>query len=303
MDTRTATLLAWYRRNSRALPWRSAIKRDGTPDAYRIFISELMLQQTQVPRVIPKYKEWLKHFSSWKKLANAPTSELIQAWAGLGYNRRALQAREAARHVVEHGEPTTEEEWRQLKGVGPYMAAALTEFANNKRAIVIDTNVRRVAGRIALGIPHPRPINDEEIRHVLEVMTPTKNGHRDLPQAFMDLGSDICRVRAPSCAICPMRRACKAAPIFLAGGGKPVGSSKPKESKHAEKPYPDRIYRGRILALVRAKPINREHIGTNIDPDFDPVRDTEWRNRMIERLIKDGLLVMNARNTLSLPPS
>ncbi|MEO5928190.1 MAG: A/G-specific adenine glycosylase [Patescibacteria group bacterium] len=296
MDRRINTLLRWYRAHGRSLPWRS------TRNAYRIFMSELMLQQTQVLRVIPKYKEWLRLFPTWNALANSKTAPLLHAWAGLGYNRRALQAREAAQTVVRDGEPITEAGWRTLKGVGPYMAAALTEFANHHRAIVIDTNVRRVVGRVFRGMPHPTVMDDESIHAILDKVTPHSGRHWDIPQAFMDLGSSICTVRNPACATCPLRSQCKAAPIFLAGGGQKTRSSKPRERIHAEKPHPDRIYRGRILALVRAKKLlNPEMLGTNFDPDFDPIRDAEWRNAMIARLIKDGLLAMRRDGTLSLP--
>jgi A/G-specific adenine glycosylase len=265
-------------------------------------MSELMLQQTQVLRVIPKYTEWLRLFPTWKALADAKTPKLLHAWAGLGYNRRALQAREAARIIVQQGEPTTEDGWRTLKGVGQYMAAALAEFANHRRAIVIDTNVRRVAGRIFQGTPHPTIDSDPMLRRVLDGVIPHSGRHWDIPQAFMDLGSSVCTVRNPACAVCPMRMTCNAAPIFLSGGGQKKRSAKPCERIHDEKPHPDRIYRGRILALVRShKKLRRDQLGNNFDPDFDPIRDTEWRNAMVTRLVKDGLLSMNDKNILSLP--
>lgn len=295
MDRRITTLLRWYRAHGRSLPWRT------TRDAYRIFMSELMLQQTQVLRVIPKYHAWLKRFPNWKSLAAAKTAPLLHEWAGLGYNRRALQAREAAQTVTRAGEPTTEAGWRTLKGVGPYMAAALTEFAHHTRAIVIDTNVRRVAGRIFFGIPHPTIEEDRKLSTQLDKVTPQTGRHWDIPQAFMDLGSSICTVRKPACATCPMRSTCKAAPIFLSGGGQKTRSTKPRERIHDEKPHPDRIYRGRILALIRTnKTLNQAALGKNFDPDFDPIRDTEWRNAMVARLVKDGLL-QGRNGSLSLP--
>ena len=155
-------LLAWYALHKRDLPWRK------TRDPYRIFVSELMLQQTQVDRVLPKYRAFIGRFRTWRSLADAKTSDLIHAWAGLGYNRRALYARDAAKHVIAYGVPVEETYWRRLKGVGPYMAAALTEFANGKRALVIDTNIRRVIGRVALGRPYPGPADDPRILRALE---------------------------------------------------------------------------------------------------------------------------------------
>lgn len=301
MDARISRLLAWYRRHGRSLPWRE--KTGGhAPNAYRVFVSELMLQQTQVPRVIPKFTAWMRRFPTWKRLASASTADLLHAWAGLGYNRRALQAREAARTVIEHGEPTTEREWRQLKGVGPYMAAALTEFANHTRAIVIDTNIRRVVGRLMQGIPHPRPTDDSRIRLALERLTPKTGAHWHIPQAFMDLGSAICISRRPLCDTCPLRSSCKAAPRFLNGTAPTKPTSAVREKRHNEKPYPDRIYRGRILARVREEGyIDRRRIGTNIDPDFDPIQDEAWKDAMIDRLVRDGLITRDARGILTLP--
>lgn len=301
MDARISRLLAWYRRHGRSLPWREKT-RGRVPTAYRVFVSELMLQQTQVPRVIPKFTAWMRLFPTWKRLANATTAELLHAWAGLGYNRRALQSREAARAVVEHGEPTTESAWRQLKGVGPYMAAALTEFANHTRAIVIDTNVRRVVGRIMYGIPYPRPTDDPRIRSALERCTPKKGAHWHIPQAFMDLGSAICTSRHPACGTCPLRSSCKAAPQFLHGTAPTKPMSAVREKRHNEKPYPDRIYRGRILARIRSEGrVDRRRIGAAIDPDFDPIQDDAWKDAMIDRLLHEGLIAVDARGILMLP--
>ena len=223
-------LLAWYRKNKRILPWRDV------DDAYRVFISEIMLQQTQVDRVIPKFREWIHQFPTWKRLADAKTADLLHAWAGLGYNRRALQVREAARQVVERGEPKDEGEWRALKGVGPYTAAALTEFANHRPAIVIDTNVRRVAGRLFLGRPHPTLSDDARLRGILARIVPRRGRHWDVPQAFMDLGSAIC-LPSPQCAVCPLRRRCLAAPKFLSGMGPKRRMVRTKERRHANKPH------------------------------------------------------------------
>ncbi len=296
MSIELQRLLKWYAKNKRSLPWRT------TRNAYRIFISELMLQQTQVSRVIPKYQAWLQRFPSWKSLADAKTADLIHGWAGLGYNRRALQAREAAQQVVREGVPTDEGGWRKLKGIGPYAAAALTEFVNHTRAVVIDTNVRRVAGRIFVGDTFPSPQIDEQLRLVLEQKLPKKGAHWDVPQAFMDLGSTICSVRAPQCIKCPLRKQCKAASVFVsATPPERKIVSKPHERHHRNKPYPDRIYRGRVLALLREKRIYLQKIGPLIDPAFDSTHDTAWFRALIERMEKDGLLVVGNRGVVGLP--
>ena len=296
MDVRVQHLLRWYKLHRRNLPWRD------TRDGYPIFISELMLQQTQVDRVIPKFHEFLKHFPSWSVLAKAKTPELIHAWAGLGYNRRVLYAREAAQYVESHGIPTTIDGWRKLKGVGPYMAAALSEFVDHQRAIVIDTNVRRVAGRIFLGLPFPRPSDDTMIIKQLEKVVPKKREHWNVPQAFMDLGSSICSVTSPQCATCPMQKDCKVAKRFLNGTvtKKHRVIKRPTERIHAEKKYPDRIYRGRILALLREhKTMDEMAIGPRIDETFDVIADQGWIEKMVRRLIKDGL-VQKTKGRLSL---
>jgi A/G-specific adenine glycosylase len=290
-------LLRWYRTHKRDLPWRR------TRDPYRLFISELMLQQTQVERVKGFYVSWIKKFPNWKSLATTDTSDLIHAWAGLGYNRRALFAREAAKQVLARGVPQNEEAWSSLKGVGPYMAAALTEFVNHTRALVIDTNVRRVAGRIFHGIPFPSPKEDAALRRTLEKMTPQRVGHVELPQAFMDLGSTLC-LPAPHCLSCPMKGVCRARKIFYSAQGTAKAVNKPKrisrETIREGKKYPDRIYRGKILKIVRergALPI--AHVGHAIDPEFQ-LKDQTWVEKMVERMAKDGLVQIQ-KNHISLP--
>ena len=123
-----------------------------------------MLQQTQVDRVVDFYKRWLKLFPTWKTLAGASNAQVIHAWAGLGYNRRALMLRDVARHVVEHGVPRTQEAWLAIKGIGPYTAAAVSAFAQKQRTLPIDTNIRRVLGRLLLGKPFTTLADDEKIR-------------------------------------------------------------------------------------------------------------------------------------------
>jgi A/G-specific adenine glycosylase len=298
MDPSVKKLLAWYGRFRRDLPWRK------TRDPYRIFVSELMLQQTQVERVVPKYRAWIRRFPTWKDLTRAKTTDLIRAWAGLGYNRRALYAREAALTVVERGVPTNEEEWRALKGVGPYMAAALAEFANHKRAIVLDTNVRRVAGRLFHGIPFPHADDDSNILRSLERTTPQTGAHWNLPQAFMDLATAVCFVRSPQCSVCPLRNDCKAAKLFLTGHAGTKPKRKVTERIHQEKRWPDRIYRGRILTwIMRRGPTKIVALGPKIDDSFDEITDSGWLRAMAGRLVKDGLLTLSYGGTLSLPKS
>lgn len=289
-------LLKWFDAHGRSLPWRK------TRDPYRILVSEIMLQQTQVPRVILFYKKWLETFPNWKALAEASNAEVIHAWAGLGYNRRALMLRDIARKIMENGVPKSEEEWRTLKGIGPYTAAALTAFSLQKRAFPIDTTIRRVGDRLLLGVPFPDPKKDERLRKAGEKFLPTRGRFYDVPQALFDLATAIC-TKNPSCAVCPMKSVCPAAPKFLSGRIRIPKAmlKKAKESRHRDKKHPDRIYRGRILKLVRETKngITIKMIGSRIDPGFDAEHDQAWIERMTERLAKDRLVAKkNGRFTL-----
>ncbi|MFA4845820.1 MAG: A/G-specific adenine glycosylase [Patescibacteria group bacterium] len=288
-------LLKWYDRHGRDLPWRQ------TRDPYRILVSEIMLQQTQVDRVKDFYARWLRQFPSWKKLSVATNADVIHAWAGLGYNRRALVLRDIAREVVDRGVPTTESDWLTLKGIGPYTAVAMSAFAQKKRTLPIDTNIRRVLGRLLLGKPFPTMEDDERIRRAAESFLPKRGRHYDIPQAIFDLASTIC-IKSPQCTICPLRGDCKAAKLFLETKIKIPKRTikKANERHHRNKPYPDRIYRGRILAQVRkwGQVVNRE-FGPLIDPTFDQELDQEWVNAMVDRLVKDDL-ISRERNKVTL---
>lgn len=282
-----AHLLSWYKRHGRDLPWRK------TRDPYRILVSEIMLQQTQVTRVLFFYDRWLKQFPTWDALANAENADVIHAWAGLGYNRRGLMLRDIARQVTERGIPRTEEHWRELKGIGPYTAAALSAFSLKQRTLPIDTNIRRTVGRILLGIPFPQPSDDASIRAHQDEILPARGAHYDVPQALFDLATMIC-MKSPACATCPMKDTCKAAPKFLSGTVEIPRQmvKKANEKKHRNKRYPDRIYRGRILKLVREQKdgTSLKNVGPKIDPEFKASLDEKWVEAMIERLIKDGFL-------------
>lgn len=284
MASFASRVLAWYRKHGRDLPWRH------TTNTYAIFMAELMLQQTQVERVIPLWQNWLHTFPDWKALAGASTPELLHAWAGLGYNRRALYAREAAKQIIAHGEPITEAGWQELTGVGPYMAAALAAFINHERALVIDTNIRRVIGRVFLGLPFPPLEADDSIRTILAKELPHRGAHWDIPQALMDIASAVCRNTKPQCAVCPLRADCRARAQFEAHPELRKTRTPSREQVREGKDFPDRIYRGRILAWIREHGATElRHLGAKIDPTYSP-RDLEWVQAMIERMQKDGLI-------------
>ncbi|MCR4314139.1 MAG: A/G-specific adenine glycosylase [Candidatus Uhrbacteria bacterium] len=293
-------LLRWYRRHARDLPWRY------TRDPYRVLVSEIMLQQTQVDRVVDFYGRWLKQFPTWKKLSTATNAQVIRAWAGLGYNRRALILRDVARDVVEYGLPDSEEGWLAIKGIGPYTAAAVSAFAQRQRTLPIDTNIRRVLGRLLLGKPFATLTDDEAIRSKADDFLPHRGDYYDVPQAIFDLATAVC-TKNPACARCPLRNDCPSAKLFLEGRVKiPKRSiAVARERHHRNKPFPDRIYRGRILKIVRewgptvvpsngtlvGRQVGIRELGSLVDPDFDKKLDQKWIEAMVERLMKDGLVI------------
>ncbi len=282
-------LLRWYDKHGRDLPWRK------TRDAYHILVSEVMLQQTQVSRVIAYYHRWLERFPSWKELAKATNTEVITLWSGLGYNRRGLMLRDISRRIVEEGEPKREDGWLALKGIGPYTAAAITAFSLHKRTLPIDTNIRRVGARLFLGVPFPDLKDDERIRQAAESFLPHKGRFYDIPQALFDLASLVC-TKTPACAVCPMKKLCPSAEAFLSGQVTIPKQSIKKtfETRHRDKPHPDRIYRGRILKLAQAKKtLSIKDIGPLIDSSFDEEQDTAWLLRILDRMQKDQFIERN----------
>lgn len=288
-------LLRWFRTHGRQLAWR------GTRDPYRILVSEMMLQQTQVSRVNEFFPRWLKQFPQWKILARASNGEVIRAWAGLGYNRRALMLRDIARHITAQGVPGTRDEWRALKGIGTYTSAALTAFSLREKIFPIDTNIRRVAGRYLIGKPFADAKDDKKIERASSPLLDTPQWF-DIPQALFDLATMIC-TKSPECMTCPLRATCKAAPKFLNGRVKiPKRSTKKaQETRHRDKSFPDRIYRGRILTQLREqKWVSVKNLGHKIDSTFNETLDGAWLLRMIDRLERDGLVVRK-RGYLELP--
>ncbi|WP_207764682.1 A/G-specific adenine glycosylase [Hyphococcus luteus] len=239
-------LLRWYDANARDLPWRvapKARKAGARPDPYAVWLSEIMLQQTTVATVAPRYREFLTRWPDVKAMAAAPLDDVLGEWAGLGYYARARNLHKCAVTVAEtHGGffPDTEEALRALPGIGAYTAAAIAAIAFDRRAIVIDGNIERVVSRL-YAIDTPLPAAKAEIREKLEEIWPQKRSG-DFAQGLMDLGASICRPKAPICLLCPVSSRCKA---FKAGtqGNFPV--------KPAKKAKPNRV--GAVFALVNAK--------------------------------------------------
>jgi A/G-specific adenine glycosylase len=197
-------LMAWYRPRERLYPWRRS-----RPDPYRILVSEVMLQQTQASRVVPIYRSFLRRFPSVRALAEAERADVIRAWNGLGYNRRAVALSEAARTIVSTfgGKiPRHPDELCSLPGVGPYTAAAVASMAFGLRVPALDTNVRRVVARFVLGA-EPTEVGASAVGGAAaELMDGPDPGRWN--QAVMDLGRAVCRP-APRCGSCPVAGGCR----------------------------------------------------------------------------------------------
>lgn len=206
---RAADLLAWYDRHRRALPWRAVA--GARPDPYRVWASEIMLQQTTVTAVKPYYDRFMTRFPTVKALADAPSEEVMQAWAGLGYYSRARNLHACAKAVMEsHGGrfPDTEDGLRSLPGIGAYTAGAVAAIAFDRPAAAVDGNVERVMTRLFAiedELPGARPLIRERVLALLPHGRPG-----DFAQALMDLGSTICTPRNPACGLCPWREPCRA---------------------------------------------------------------------------------------------
>ncbi|HEX7711951.1 MAG TPA: A/G-specific adenine glycosylase [Sphingomonadaceae bacterium] len=205
-------LLEWYLTHARKLPWRvppEAGKRGGRADPYRVWLSEVMLQQTTVAAVIPYFETFTARWPTVEALAAAPEAEVMAAWAGLGYYSRARNLVACAREVAARGGfPENEEELRKLPGLGAYTAAAVAAIAFGRRAVVVDANVERVVARLFL-IAEPLPAAKAAIRAAADTITPAE-GAGDFAQAMMDLGATICTPRDPKCLLCPLRAHCLA---------------------------------------------------------------------------------------------
>ncbi|KQN93776.1 A/G-specific adenine glycosylase [Sphingomonas sp. Leaf231] len=202
-------LLAWYDRHRRDLPWRAAA--GDTPDAYRVWLSEVMLQQTTVATVRPRFTEWTRRWPTFADLAAAEEADVMAAWAGLGYYARARNLLAAARAIAaDHGGrlPDTEAALRTLPGFGDYTAAAVAAIAFGRRAVVVDANVERVVARL-FAIDMPLPAARRPIRAAADTITPEARAG-DFAQAMMDLGSAICTPRRPRCLLCPLGDRCAA---------------------------------------------------------------------------------------------
>jgi A/G-specific adenine glycosylase len=208
VDSHAEKLLRWYDAGARTLPWRSP---PGTPPPapYRVWLSEIMLQQTTVAAIIPYFDRFTARWPTVDALAAANDADVMAAWAGLGYYARARNLLACARAVTARGGfPTTEADLLTLPGIGPYTAAAIASIAFDRRAVVVDGNVERVIARL-FAVETPIPASKPVLRAHADSLTPgTRPG--DYAQAMMDLGATVCTPRAPKCLLCPLRSGCAA---------------------------------------------------------------------------------------------
>jgi A/G-specific adenine glycosylase len=283
-----AAVLDWYATNARGLPWR----RPGV-SPYAVLVSEVMLQQTPVSRMLPAYEAWLARWPTPATLAADSPGEAVRQWGRLGYPRRALRLHEAATVVVErHGGelPESYDALRALPGVGDYTAAAVASFAFGQRHAVLDTNVRRVLARVIGGDERPGPSLTAAERRTAAAVLPA-----DAPRAArwavasMELGALVCKARAPRCADCPITSHCA---WRLAG--RPAHTGPPRRGQSYA--GTDRQARGRLLAVLRdaAHPVTEEALR-------EAWTDQMQVARALDGLVADGLVEPLAGGTYRLP--
>ena len=296
------TLLQWYAAEQRDLPWRKIT------DPYAILVSEIMLQQTQVERVLPKYRQFLDTFPTLAALADAPTAEVISTWVPLGYNMRAVRLQAIARQVIAEYSgriPDTIDELLKLRGVGRYTAGAIACFAYHKQVATVDTNIRRVLHRIFLGLEHPEPrLNDAQMLTLAEQVLPDGKAY-NWNQAWMDLGATLCTSNNPQCMRCPLQAHCQAYQEMGQYSLFPSGSVLRQLRKVAEKktgyqsqPFTstNRYFRGRIVDILRSLPAEQymplATVGATIKADFRD-EDMPWLQQLVQKLAQDGLLAIS----------
>jgi len=274
------SLLSWAEGARRDLPWRR------TRDPWAVLVSELMLQQTQVARVVPRYEAFLARFPTPAATAAAPVAEVVRAWAGLGYNRRAVNLHRAATEVVAgHGGdlPTTLAELVALPGVGPYTARALLAFAYELDVGVVEVNSARVLARAVAG----RPLDAPAAQALADALVPKGRGWA-WNQAMLDLGAIICTKAAPQCQACPLRRCCT---WLTAGAGRaadPAIGSAGCGSRQSTFAGSDRQGRGRLVDALRRGPVAQYGLAEAAGWPDDPDRAA----RVAAGLVADGLAVM-----------
>ena len=314
-------LFKWFRQHGRVLPWREKNKhqkkglklRDQSiasyftktwqRDPYRVVISELMLQQTQVDRVLPKFEEFIKRWPTTAALAKATLSEVIIAWQGLGYNRRARYLHEMAKTIMEKYEgkfPTNEEDLLQLPGIGQYTARAILAFAHGKDVGVIDTNIQRIFARTILGCEaFEISLKKKEFLELVDASVPKGKGD-PWNQALMDFGALVCAAVTPKCDGCPVSQMCMANQDAIKRGSKNYAEYLTTQRKtKTKKPFvtkfkdTDRYFRGRIVDKLREGETHMQNLRDHIEKNHGLTDKVRFGN-IIEQLMKDKLIVIRA---------
>ena len=283
-----ARVLDWYDAHARDLPWR-----EPSASPWAVMVSEFMLQQTPVSRVLPVYKQWLERWPTPAHLAAEPAGEAVRAWGRLGYPRRALRLHAAATEIVRTHDgsvPSSYDDLIALPGVGDYTAAAIASFAFGRRHVVLDTNVRRVLARTLVGTEFPATsVTRAERDLAASVLPDDEPTAATWSVAVMELGAVVCVAGAPRCADCPVADLCA-----WRADGYPAYDGPPRRGQTYD--GTDRQCRGRILALARDShgPVHRSRIDDAWPTD-------EQRERCLASLVHDGLLVQVADDAYALP--
>jgi len=282
-------VLTWFDEAARDLPWREP---STTP--WGVLVSEVMLQQTPVPRVVPAYEAWIRRWPDPAAMAADAPGEAVRMWGRLGYPRRALRLHAAATACVERhsGEvPASFDDLLALAGVGDYTAAAVAAFAYGQRCAVLDTNVRRVHARVFDASEHPvtTSVTVGERARATDLLPATAASAARLSVAVMELGALVCTARSPACSACPVRSSCA---WLLAG--RPAWAGAPRKGQTYE--GTDRQCRGRLLSVLRSEsaPVAR----TALDKVWP---DAVQRERALDSLVSDGLVEPLANDFFTLP--
>jgi A/G-specific adenine glycosylase len=277
----------WYDEHRRELQWRT------TADPYRILVSEVMLQQTQVSRVKVKLPLFLRTFPTLKSLARASAAEVVRAWSGMGYNNRAVRLRDLARVVVDRHRGTLPKDAPSLlglPGIGPYTAHALLCFAFGKRVPLVDVNIRRVLSRVFGKMPSLDSTVTEKAAWALAAEVLPHDAYT-WNQALMDLGATVCTARHPLCAACPLRKSCLSATTLELA--RPVKRAPRVNAEPSYQGIPQRVWRGRAVEALRnvreRSSISLEELGRRLKPDFHE-EEAAWLLSVITGLAKDGLV-------------
>lgn len=283
-----AAVLEWYAAAQRDLPWR---RPEASP--WSVLVSELMLQQTPVARVLPVHEAWLERWPTPADLAAEPTGEAVRMWGRLGYPRRALRLHAAAVAIVaDHGGevPSGHADLLALPGVGEYTAAAVASFAFGQRHAVLDTNVRRVLARAVAGSALPGPSLTRAERTLAESLLPDADAvAATWAVAVMELGALVCTATSPRCAACPLQEQCA-----WVRAGSPAYDGPPRRAQAWA--GTDRQCRGRLMAVLR-EALGPVH-ASSLEATWGP---TEQRERCLAGLLADGLAVQVGPETYALP--